>query len=63
MTRHQAAERRQLLRWLLARAATLPLIRYATDNVFADGASLQMATVTGNATQGYVVTLAIAVNG
>jgi hypothetical protein len=38
-------------------------ISYATDNVFSDGASLQMAAVTGNATQGYVVTLSIAVNG
>ena len=41
----------------------LAQISYATDNVFSDGSNLQMATVTGNATQGYVVTLSIAVNG
>jgi protocatechuate 3,4-dioxygenase beta subunit len=36
---------------------------YATDAVFSDGSSLQMATVTGNVTDGYVVTVTIAVNG
>ena len=33
----------------------------ATDNVFSDGYSLQMATVTGNATDGYVATLTVGV--
>lgn len=46
-----------------ASVRNLAQISYATDIVFSDGSSLQMATVTGNATQGYVVTLAIAVNG
>lgn len=41
----------------------LAQISYATDNVFSDGTSLQMAGVTGNATNGYVVTLTIGVNG
>jgi protocatechuate 3,4-dioxygenase beta subunit len=36
-------------------------IRYATDNVFSDGTSLQIATVTGNATQGYVASLQVGV--
>ncbi|MGK5037658.1 hypothetical protein [Janthinobacterium sp. LB3P118] len=38
-------------------------ISYATDNVFSDGTSLQMATATGNAGDGDVVTLTIDVNG
>ena len=46
-----------------ASVRNLAQISYATDNVFSDGASLQMATVTGNATDGYVVTLSVAVNG
>ncbi|PLY44316.1 intradiol ring-cleavage dioxygenase [Janthinobacterium sp. ROICE36] len=46
-----------------ASARKLAEISYATDNVFSDGTSLQMATVTGNASDGYVVTLMIAVNG
>ena len=39
----------------------LAQISYATDNVFSDGTSLQMASVTGNATLGYTVTLTIAI--
>ncbi|SDG76730.1 intradiol ring-cleavage dioxygenase [Janthinobacterium sp. YR213] len=46
-----------------ASVRNLSQISYATDNVFSDGTSLQMATVTGNATQGYVITLIVAVNG
>lgn len=46
-----------------ASVRNLSQISYAADNVFSDGTSLQMATVTGNATQGYVVTLIVAVNG
>ena len=46
-----------------ASVRNLAQISYATDNVFSDGTSLQMATVTGNATDGYVVTLTVAVNG
>lgn len=46
-----------------ASVRNLAQISYATDNVFADGTSLQMAAVTGNATDGYVVTLSVAVNG
>jgi protocatechuate 3,4-dioxygenase beta subunit len=36
-------------------------ISLATDNVFSDGYSLQMGTVTGNVTDGYVVTLTVGV--
>jgi hypothetical protein len=36
-------------------------ISYATDNVFSDGTSLQIAAMTGNATQGYVATLQVGV--
>ena len=46
-----------------ASVRNLAQISYATDNVFSDGTSLQMASVTGNATDGYVVTLTVAVNG
>ncbi|MGK5028870.1 intradiol ring-cleavage dioxygenase [Janthinobacterium sp. MDT1-19] len=46
-----------------ASVRNLAQISYATDNVFSDGTSLQMAAVTGNATDGYVVTLTVAVNG
>lgn len=46
-----------------ASVRNLAQISYASDNVFSDGTSLQMASVTGNATDGYVVTLTIAVNG
>ena len=46
-----------------ASVRNLAQISYATDNVFRDGTSLQMATVTGNATEGYVATLTVAVNG
>ncbi len=43
--------------------ANLANISFATDNVFNDGYSLEMVTMTGNATDGYVasVTVAIAV--
>ncbi|SFU62487.1 intradiol ring-cleavage dioxygenase [Pseudoduganella namucuonensis] len=36
-------------------------ISFATDNIFSDGYSLQLATVTGNVTDGYVATLTLAV--
>ncbi|MEO5933720.1 MAG: intradiol ring-cleavage dioxygenase [Duganella sp.] len=36
-------------------------ISLATDNVFSDGYSLQMTTVTGNATDGYIATLTVGV--
>jgi protocatechuate 3,4-dioxygenase beta subunit len=42
--------------------ANLSRISYATDNVFSDGTALQMASVTGNATQGYVATLTVGVS-
>jgi protocatechuate 3,4-dioxygenase beta subunit len=44
-----------------ASVRNLANISYATDNVFSDGTSLQIATVTGNATQGYVATLQVGV--
>lgn len=40
----------------------LARISYATDNVFSDGTALQMASVTGNATQGYTATLTVGVS-
>lgn len=39
----------------------LAQISYATDNIFSDGYSLQMSSVTGNPTDGYVATLTLAV--
>ncbi|HEY1152171.1 MAG TPA: intradiol ring-cleavage dioxygenase [Pseudoduganella sp.] len=39
----------------------LARISYATDNIFSDGYSLQLASMTGNATDGYVATLTLAV--
>ncbi|WP_295992799.1 intradiol ring-cleavage dioxygenase [Rugamonas sp.] len=44
-----------------ASVANLAQTSYATDMVFSDGTSLQMATVTGNVSDGYVVTLTIGV--
>lgn len=42
-------------------AKNLPQISLATDNVFSDGYASQMATVTGNASDGYVAKLTIGV--
>lgn len=42
--------------------ANLARISYATDNVFSDGTALQMASVTGNASQGYSATLTVGVS-
>jgi protocatechuate 3,4-dioxygenase beta subunit len=42
-------------------ATNLTRISYATDMVFSDGYSLQLATITGNVTDGYVATLTLAV--
>ena len=39
----------------------LTRISYATDNVFSDGTSLQIATMTGDAVNGYVATLQVGV--
>ena len=40
----------------------LSSMSYATDNVFSDGTSLQMASVSGDPVNGYVVTLTIGVS-
>lgn len=40
----------------------LARVSYATDNVFSDGTALQMASVTGNASQGYSATLTVGVS-
>ncbi|NVM79714.1 protocatechuate 3,4-dioxygenase beta subunit [Duganella sp. SG902] len=45
-----------------ASVKNLAAISFATDNIFSDGYSLQMATITGNATDGYVATLTVAVS-
>jgi protocatechuate 3,4-dioxygenase beta subunit len=42
-------------------ARNLAGISYATDNVFSDGTSLQMASVTGSPATGYVATLTVGV--
>lgn len=44
-----------------ASVRNLAQISYASDNVFSDGTSLQMGAVTGNATDGYVVTLTVGI--
>lgn len=45
-----------------ASSRNLATMSYATDNVFADGTSLQMASVSGDPVNGYVVTLTIGVS-
>lgn len=40
----------------------LSTISYATDNVFSDGTALQMASVSGDASSGYTVTLTVGVS-
>jgi protocatechuate 3,4-dioxygenase beta subunit len=42
-------------------ATNLSRISYATDNIFSDGYALQLVTITGNVTDGYVATLTLAV--
>jgi protocatechuate 3,4-dioxygenase beta subunit len=44
-----------------ASVRNMAAISLATDNVFSDGYSLQMTTVTGNVTDGYVATLTVSV--
>jgi len=44
-----------------ASVRNLAQISYATDNIFSDGYALQMTSVTGNASDGYVVTLTVGV--
>ena len=45
----------------ISSASNLSRISYATDNIFSDGYSLQLGTMSGNVTDGYVVTLTVAV--
>ncbi|MES2150539.1 MAG: intradiol ring-cleavage dioxygenase [Pseudomonadota bacterium] len=45
-----------------ASVRNLAAISYATDNVFSDGTTLQMVTMSGNSTQGYVATLTVGVS-
>ena len=45
-----------------ASVTNLARISYATDNVFSDGTTLQIVSVTGNVTQGYVATLTVGVS-
>jgi hypothetical protein len=44
-----------------ASVTNLSRITLATDNVFSDGASLELATVTGTASSGYIASLTIAI--
>lgn len=46
-----------------ASVRNMAAISLATDNVFSDGYSLQMTTVTGNSADGYVATLVVGVAG
>jgi protocatechuate 3,4-dioxygenase beta subunit len=39
----------------------LSQVSLASDNVFSDGASLELATVTGNVSSGYIASLTVAV--
>jgi protocatechuate 3,4-dioxygenase beta subunit len=45
-----------------ASSRNLASMSYATDNVFSDGTSLQMGSVSGNASTGYTVTLTVGVS-
>jgi protocatechuate 3,4-dioxygenase beta subunit len=45
-----------------ASVANFARISFATDNVFSDGTSLQIASVTGNTTDGYVATLTVGIS-
>jgi protocatechuate 3,4-dioxygenase beta subunit len=42
-------------------ASNLSQVSLATDNVFSDGAALELATVSGSVSDGYVATLSVAV--
>ena len=42
-------------------ASNFARISFASDNVFSDGVTLQMATVTGNVTDGFVATLKVGI--
>jgi hypothetical protein len=44
-------------------AANLARMSFASDNVFSDGVSLQMATVTGSVAAGYVAELQVGMAG
>jgi protocatechuate 3,4-dioxygenase beta subunit len=45
-----------------ASVTNLKQISYATDNVFSDGTSLQIVSITGNTTDGYVATLQVGIS-
>lgn len=45
-----------------ASVGNLARISFATDNVFSDGVSTQLSSVTGNATDGYVATLVVGIS-
>lgn len=45
-----------------ASVANFKQISFATDNVFSDGVSLQMASITGDNTNGYVATLQVGIS-
>jgi hypothetical protein len=58
---HNAPSVSQGISWSIHITAcpSLASMSYATDNVFGDGTSLQMASVSGDPVNGYVVTLTI----
>jgi protocatechuate 3,4-dioxygenase beta subunit len=45
-----------------ASVANLAQISFASDNVFSDGTSLQLATISGDVTNGYVATLQVGIS-
>jgi len=44
-----------------ASVANFNAISFSTDNVFSDGVTLQLATLTGNVTDGYVAELTVGI--
>jgi protocatechuate 3,4-dioxygenase beta subunit len=45
-----------------ASVANFARISFATDNVFSDGVTLEMTSMTGNLTDGYVATITVAIS-
>jgi protocatechuate 3,4-dioxygenase beta subunit len=45
-----------------ASVGNLAKMSFASDNVFSDGVTLEMTSVTGNATDGYVATIAVSIS-
>jgi protocatechuate 3,4-dioxygenase beta subunit len=46
-----------------ARGQNTSVTNFSSDNVFSDGVTYQLATVTGSVASGYVATLTVGING